>query len=277
MLRKPYEEPVRDAALSECHDEYADAARSQSGRRVVPVAVAAAALTVVSGVVYGHLSGRWREVSELADVGARLEEFPEAFGDWRMTRSIELSENVADTLQCAGYINGAYVNEITGQVVNVAVLVGPPGPMSVHTPEICFSSKQYDMCEERRRMLVSSEKSMPAKRGVPRSEIPDADRGESLWSVGFRTRDVHARPLHVYYGWNDGRGWEAAENPRFGFATAAYLYKAQVAVMGEVGGAGGEYEPGKQFLDEFLPELQGYLVSDPSERGLERIEKEVRF
>src|SRR5512140_3244808 len=103
--------------------------------------VLVAGLTIFSGYLQGRLRNRWGTPADLVAAAKLLEATPTEFGRWKLEKQTPLSENVARLLECAGYISGNYVDQATGEVVSVVVLLGPPGPISVHTPEICYSSR----------------------------------------------------------------------------------------------------------------------------------------
>ena len=124
-----------------------------------------------------------------------------------------MDPDAVEMLQCAGNTQRTYRNRTTGQIVNMFMIVGPPGPTAVHTPEICYSSRDYDRIEPRQRAQIRE------------SQLPD----ESFWETVFRANDLRADVLHVWYSWNDGNGWRAADNPRFAFARHPFLYKLQLA------------------------------------------------
>jgi len=138
-----------------------------------------------------------------------------------------------EMLQCAGYVNRRYVNQKTGQSVSLAIIVGPPGPTAVHTPEICFSSRAYEREGERALVRLGT----PAKR-------------DTFWQVDFSARNIMAGKLRVYYAWSRGRHWEAANSPRFEFGAAPMLYKIQLAsaIPPYVGDE--PVDAGREFLEE---------------------------
>lgn len=170
-------------------------------------------LVLLSGVVYGHYSRRWGTPPDLAAAAKRLESFPTEIGDWRSQSDHELSNSVQQMLECAGYVSRTYVNLKTGNAVTMAVLVGPPGPIAVHTPEICYSSRDYSIDGQREAIRFADGDSPP----------------DYFWNTQFQTRDVFADRLSVYYAWSDGDKWIASRSPRFEFAASPCLYKIQLA------------------------------------------------
>jgi hypothetical protein len=210
--------------------------------------VVAAALTVAGAAIQGSYSSRGGTPSALAAAGQRLQSIPQAVGPWRMRESETWNQKRIDMLQCSGYIHRTYVHRKTGQAVNVAVLVGPPGPTSVHIPEICYKSEGYDIAGASQRFEVP-------RRGA------DADE---FWGVTFRALNQHIGLLQVGYGWSDGGPWVAPDHPRVSFGGRPLLYKLQLAVVCPASSDIRHYDVCRDFLADFLPVLQQSLVKPSS-------------
>lgn len=173
----------------------------------------AAAATVGSGLMHGHLNQRWGVDTRLKNAAAQLQTLPKSFGDWHESSNKELSKTAIEMLQCAGYINKIYVNQQTNEQMSVVVMVGPGATMAIHTPEICYSGRNFSMVGEKRH-----------------SEISDAGENQhQFWLVDFTMNDTQARELRVHYGWSDGGTWQAPNRPRLAFAGKRLLYKIQIA------------------------------------------------
>ncbi len=207
--------------------------------------VAALVLTLAAGLLHGRISQRWRRDEQMLAAGQLLRDFPAQFGRWTMEDSFELSDVVVNELQCSGYFVRRYVDQETGQHVTVAVLVGPAGPISVHTPEICYSSRDWQL------------------RGVRQaSRVRDGSGNESeFWSLTMESTRLEGGLLRVAYAWTaDGR-WRAVESPRFRFAGQPRLFKFQLATALESGES--EEEPEQFFLKQFVPAMNQYLFESP--------------
>ncbi|TWU55693.1 exosortase-associated EpsI family protein [Rubripirellula reticaptiva] len=188
------------------------------------------ALVALSCVVHGYLDGRWTVNANLNDQGKLLSEIPEQIGDWKLTGTKQLDPKAEQLLRCFGSVVREYTKEGTSEVVNVAIMFGPRGPIAVHTPEVCYSSVGTEIARDRK---------------VESLDVEGQDN--SLWSVQFADA-VDALPsLDVWYAWSDGGPWEAREQPRFWLTET--LYKIQVAgPVGEIG-----QRPVEDFLTAFLP------------------------
>jgi hypothetical protein len=194
------------------------------------------ALTVLSGWIYGYLLQRWGPGQDLMAAAKQLETFPTQFADWQLVREEPMQENVIQILSCAGYVNRQYVNRRTGDTVSIAITVGPSGPISVHTPEICYSSRAYSIQEQRRLAILSD------KNGEP----------HSFWRVLFRSNNTIADQLCVYYAWAAEKAWKAVEFPRFEFAGRPTLYKLQLSSLVTPEVASKADNPCKHFLADLL-------------------------
>jgi hypothetical protein len=165
-----------------------------------------------------------------------------------MRESQTWKQNRIDMLQCSGYIHRTYVHRKTGQAVNVAVLVGPPGPTSVHIPEICYSSEGYDIQGASQRF------------DVPQSGA----EADEFWGVTFRSLNQSIGLLQVGYGWSDGGRWVAPDHPRISFGRRPLLYKLQLAVVCPTSTDIRHYDVCRDFLADFLPVLQQSLINPSS-------------
>lgn len=216
-------------------------------RSILVTVFVIASITVISGLVEGTLSGRWGPSPDLIAAGESLDRFPREFGDWTVSSESEMAESVKEELQCTGSMTRTYVNGQTGQVIRIAMIVGPPGPTAVHVPEICYSSQAYTQEGERERVHV---------------EAADGSRQGDFWALTFRPNDLNGYPLRVYYAWSDGHQWQAVENPRVSLSGEKVLYKLQLAADvrgGLSAGANGQLDPCLGFVESLLaaPELPG--------------------
>jgi hypothetical protein len=211
---------------------------SLSPVRLASYAIAALALTLVTGLVYGRWTQRWEPPQSLKAAAARVLELPRELGAWQMTEERKVPALVLETLRCEAHSHREYVNRETGETVQVALIVGPSGPTAVHEPEICFSSQAYEIARPRETRFFG-----------------DAGNGDSssLWEVRFQPKNVGTGELQVYYGWSTGGAWKASTAPRFEFGGSPLLYKIQVsAQMGPKQEDGQPSDPCKKFIDALL-------------------------
>ena len=200
--------------------------------------------TVAAGLVEGRLSNRWGEPADLVSAAERVAQVPEQFGDWKMQSSRPFDEDTLAMLQCAGHFTRVYVNSLTGDTISMALLVGPTGPTAIHTPEVCYSSRNQTIIES------------PTEIATRPKTVP----GETLWRMTFRANDPEQALQRVFYGWagTDGH-WRAAKDPRYEYGGEPLLYKIQLA-SGTTQQADKEgSDPCRRFLQDFLPVVDATL------------------
>ncbi|HZN35739.1 MAG TPA: exosortase-associated EpsI family protein [Pirellulaceae bacterium] len=205
--------------------------------------------TLGSGWLHGRLVNRWGQASPLATAAARLQGgLPDHLGHWQLVKTHELEEGVADILQCAAYLHGVYTNDQTGDTIVVALVAGPSGPISVHTPEICYSAQNYEIAGDRELMKVRDLHG----------------NTHQVWQVFANSRDSARPNLRVIYGWSRGANWEAVAGPRFAYAGLPVLYKLQLAGPArEHRSSQPSADACQDFLSEFLAQIQPRLISAP--------------
>jgi hypothetical protein len=200
-------------------------------------------LTLGGGLIHGRLSNRWGPPEQMIEAGNRLNQISGEFGAWQVTASGHIEDSAKGMLQCAGDITRIYSDAAMQAKVDVSLLVGPAGTVSVHTPEVCFSTKNFELLGKRKRINVRD----------------DAGTDHQFWMVEFRTKDLEERLLRVYYGWSTGGPWSAPDDARLEFAGSPYLYKLQLHE--NISPDGDTEEVGLSFLCNFLPEARAELVS----------------
>ena len=186
-------------------------------------------LLLVSTLMHGWLSGRWYVAKDLYQAGAKLDELPKQIGAWQQIESDSLDDSVTKMLQCYGSIVREYRHGDTGEQVTIALLLGPRGPIAVHTPDICYSSVGTKQVGERTSKAVDQHR---------------------LWVSEFAQSPSPAATFEVWYGWSDGGKWVAAENPRFWMTPT--LYKIQLVGTVESESS----QPCRDFSKELLPQFE---------------------
>ena len=221
--------------------------------------VLAIGLTVAGGLLHGTLRNRWGTSANMKLAGKNLQEqFPTSFGDWELVVANELVESVERQLECDGFVNNVYKNSKTGAIVNVAIVFGPSGPIAVHVPEVCYSSRDHKIVQERQVL-----------------KIPNEGKEHSFWGLTFQSNKNSAELLRVCYSWTTGdQVWDASENARWDSMFSPFLYKVQIAatVPNSAGFDSKEIEiaegadPTRGFLRDFVPVFEKFMKSHhPSE------------
>lgn len=216
---------------------------------------AALAMTLASGFIHGDYTGRWRRSADIEKRAEAIERFSQSVGDWQRVAASDVTEEVRRELQLSGARMLQYRHRYTAQTIHLAVLMGPPGPLSAHTPEICYSVEAYAQLGDAKVVTVTS-----------------ADGSQHhVWKVSF-AHESSSEQLDVFYTWNASDGWQAPTNPRMAFGSSPYLYKVQVAAP-RVASISSETSP-DAFLAEFLEVLDELIQDDTAKAAENSVPKE---
>ena len=225
-----------------------------SGKQIWFAALAGVILlagTLWGGWLHGRMVKRGDGGELLADAGKRLARpVSEQHGNWRLLKEAPFSPDVVKMLQCPAHINRTYMHQQTGEVVTVSVIVGPPGPIAAHTPEVCYSSQDFTLLNDRTLVPI----------------IDRQQREHSFWQVAMEPRNVVRTTQRVLYAWGTGGHWSATGQPRLAHAGEPYLYKIQLA--GPISEPDDEFNPCEDFLGWFLPEIESHLVPTKTEKSV---------
>ena len=219
-------------------------------------------VTIVGSVIHGRLSGRGGTNEKMIKAAELVRQLPKQFGDWETREEQELNERAQELLDLAGYVSRTYANQLTGEQVDVIVMVGRSGPLSVHTPEVCYSSRDMEMLgkPERRVIVAGGEQKEEGAAEVAASE---SDGGDHFWKVAFQEKDLSADRIGVWYAWSDGGTWQAPNQPRFSLSGVPLLFKIQVRgfLPMQQGGDSAADDPCENFLRDFVPVVDDAVLS----------------
>lgn len=200
--------------------------------------------TVASGAIHGKISGRWGPAEILAVSGRKLNSLTTTrLGDWTVVKRSSLSDEVVEMLECSGNTTRVYRNQRTGATLNMFVIVGPHGPTVVHTPDVCYSSRDYKRPGD-----------------AVRKTIVTADGTRHVfWATTMTSNsDIDPHDLQVWFAWSDGEKWSASKKPRWDYLGFPRLYKIQVSSRISKN-KDPKIEPIESFLEDFLPELSKHM------------------
>ncbi|MCI0458956.1 MAG: EpsI family protein [Gemmataceae bacterium] len=204
--------------------------------------VSVAALIAVSGYVHGVWTDRWSVSQELQAAVGRLGRVAPTIGDWQ-SQPLEMDPRQRDRAGVVGYLFRNYQHARTGKSVLVLVACGRPGPLSVHTPEICYVGAGYTMAD-------------PARYTSPAAGRPGTD----FWTARFtKAGDLVPSRLRLYWSWCGSEGWQAPDSPRRQFAGLGWLYKLYVIQELTHSDERVDEEVCRAFLQQLLPELDRAL------------------
>jgi hypothetical protein len=215
--------------------------------RALPLAIALA-LIIAAGLVHGQWTQRWTTSHAVETAVARLGRVPMNFGDWR-GRSLEMDREQLAMAEIDGYVARRYVDRHGAAAVTILLVCGRPGPISVHTPDICYAGAGYEPTGP------------PAKQSLPNG--PSGTRAEFRHALFGKLNAAVPSYLRILWSWSADGAWEAPDNPRLRFAPRQALYK--LYVIREMDTAEGQLDgdPTLEFLQTLLPELGRSLFASP--------------
>lgn len=197
------------------------------------------ALVCTAGAFHGVMTDRWRPSSALRESLNRLDNLPKSFGDWSGTDS-DIDPEALTRTGIRGYIYRTYRNARNGSAISALIVCGQGGPISVHTPDVCYAGNGYQAAS--------------AQRHVP---IDSAD----FWAIEFaKPNAIVPERLQIYWSWSvDANTWISPENPRLALARFPAVYKLYL-VRDLAGKSENNDKQMKDFLAAFLPELRQALA-----------------
>jgi hypothetical protein len=222
--------------------------------RYLPL-VAAIALVIGAGAVRARWTTRQADTRDVLAAAARLENVPLNAGDWVGTvHPFDLTEYRSAGIQ--GALLRTYKHKDTGQEMVLMIVCGRPGPISVHTPDVCYPGSGYRVISDDLRTTINGPSGTP----------------HEFWKLRMNKADaVISQHLNVTYGWSTDGRWQApkSEAARFTFADAPVLFKLyaqyQVPAASTVDAATeAENDPTVGFLEAVLPELNRALFAPPA-------------
>jgi Protein of unknown function (DUF3485) len=175
--------------------------------------VVVVALTVVPAILEGKYLNRWGTPSDLDAAAGQIEQLPHELGPWLSQQDGEpLSPAVRQELALAGSISRTYVHRETGAVVNLLLMVGQPGPLLRHPPDICYANRANEQVGDTITFEVT------ATNPSSKFDLLEYKRPQSLTTDRFL----------VAYSMATSATWSVPRVPRMEFGGASKLYKVQI-------------------------------------------------
>jgi hypothetical protein len=207
---------------------------------------------LADGSLCGRWSGRWRQVDQSA-AAEKLKQLPMTCGDWEVKSLQEIEPRIVQLAGFSGYELREYKNQRNPRALPVNVLLawGPAGPLSVHSPEICYGAAGYGM-------------SGGSTVFTPH-DTTGSPRGDFFKSTFVSQHPTSPRKLRVVWSWNKNGVWHAPNYPRWTLAGTPVLYKLYVTqefLPGDNAADAKEANDVDAFLQDFLPQLDRALVQD---------------
>lgn len=201
-------------------------------------AVTALVAVVACGLVQGIWTDRWGLSDEPGQSAARLAQVPLQLPDWEG----QVGE-FKDSSSLAGRVWHRYVHRRTGKIVTILLVCDRPGIVAIHTPDVCYGASGYSM--------GNRVKFRP--KGIEHAEFFTAPFRKSSSSE-------HSM-LRIFWAWNGGGGWQAADDARTTFAGQRALFKLYFVREAAQVGDGVEDDPCVELMQQLLPELHQLLFS----------------
>jgi hypothetical protein len=208
--------------------------------RYLPAALAVLAV-LITGVVHGLWTDRWT-MSEAATT-TRLEQLPLTLGDWK-GHDMELDKRFLGPV--TGCLYRRYVNQRSGVSVSLTLVSGRPGPVAIHTPDVCYVASGFQ--------TALTEKFIPPL-------DPAVPAAEFMMAQFVKNKSAEQTNLRVFWSWNAGGRWVVSDTPRFAFAPHPVLYKLHLVRELAVASEPLDDDPCVQLLQLLLPELQKTVLS----------------
>lgn len=211
-------------------------------RRFLPL-VCALVLLAGSGVGQRLWSGAWSLSNEPAAAAARLEAVPLTVGDWEAMDK-PLDKRQLDRAEATGSLSRLYRQRGSGAEVSVLIICGRPGPVCVHTPDICYAGLGFQVAGAESRYKYEGD---------------DAPAAEFVAANFEKTDAIGKERLRIYWGWKGGSGWLAPNNPRLALGAAKALYKIYLVYRPLPGTELTAKDPCQDLMRDLLPELEKAL------------------
>jgi hypothetical protein len=209
------------------------------------------------GFAQGLMSHRWLPNAAVQNAALALNDIPSRIGNWT-SEDIALADADRKIGGIAGYVQRNYRDRTTGTEVSLLLVVGEPGPISVHPPTACFSGRGYNVVRQPGVLAIAKTDHESLAAAITN---PDASTNHIFNQADFSNSAIDDVSLiRVCWAWSTNGHWEAPANPRLQFASRPYLYKLYVSERwipnGDVNQDAGAAQ---QFLMTALPVLRERL------------------
>src|SRR5438552_3463597 len=104
--------------------------------------LAAAGLLVAAGVAHGLRTDRWGATADVGAAAARMADLPARVGDWEAA-AVDLDPRQVTASNAAGIAARRYTHRYSRATITVMVVTGRPGPVAVHTPDVCYTATGF--------------------------------------------------------------------------------------------------------------------------------------
>src|SRR5688572_8013152 len=99
-------------------------------------------VVIGSGVAAGLFTNRWKPAADYEPVQAGMNSLPTALGSWT-GRTTSIERDALDLGGIQAHLSREYRDARSGRTIQVLWVAGKPGPISVHTPDVCFQGAGF--------------------------------------------------------------------------------------------------------------------------------------
>lgn len=176
------------------------------------VIVVALGVLLCQGVVHGVWTGRWTDQDTPELWFQKLDDVPVSLPNWRSEELKVDAKQIAKS-QVTGAFARRYIHRLTGDQVSILIVCGRPGPVSVHTPDICYTGAGYVMGEIHKEKISSGKNEQAHEFATAIFEKQSAGMVDKL---------------QIYWAWTTTGTWQSPSYARFYYGGQPALYKIYV-------------------------------------------------
>jgi hypothetical protein len=148
--------------------------------------------------------------AQAKQIQVKLDAFPKEIGVWK-SEPVEITKKVLSVAQAEAHMSRLYQKTTSSEAFNVLVLVGSPGAMGAHTPEVCYEGLGYERAGKVEKLSIPGETS------------------SVLWTTLFEKPKQAGQTLEVIWGHGVGARWIATDTPRMDFADQSLIFKVYIS------------------------------------------------
>lgn len=181
--------------------------------RILILSVLAILTVAAGGIAHGLVTDRWGLPVRVAEIAGRVRSLPPVIGTWKSTET-PMDPRQLEMAGAVGAVSRTYEDSLSGERVQIHLLAGRPGPISLHEPTVCFAGAGLNQIE-----------------GLSKYDVEGSSPGvkAQFSKTVFRTAQAGDRGLFTLWTWSpDGAVWRAPEHPRSAFAGSGCLFKLYV-------------------------------------------------
>lgn len=177
--------------------------------------VVAPPLLILAAIWQGKQTERWGEIPEMKEFAARLGQLPMDIGPWHGERGPGLKESMRKAAGAEGDAQIVYTNELTGEQVNMFIVVGRLLDVSKHRPDRCYPAQGYK----------------PEGDEAVLEKVTTVDNQKVEFRTAVYTKEEQGIKTRIYWSWASDGIWKAPDGEdglRREFRRTRPIYKMYV-------------------------------------------------